>query len=99
MTVTRRICLLGTVAALCAPISVWAQAEPLPHAFVPGTLPATIPIFPLEDVMLFPHASRSLHIFEQAAHPVGPASVTGPVWSEGPSHVVAYVRAGSDQAR
>jgi Lon protease-like protein len=65
MTVTRRICLLGAVAALCTPISVWAQAEPPPRAFVPGTLPPTIPIFPLEDVMLFPHASRSLHIFEQ----------------------------------
>jgi Lon protease-like protein len=65
MTVTRRICLLGAVAALCTPISFWAQAEPPPRAFVPGTLPPTIPIFPLEDVMLFPHASRSLHIFEQ----------------------------------
>ena len=65
MTVTRRICLLGAVAALYTPISVWAQAEPPPRAFVPGTLPPTIPIFPLEDVMLFPHGSRSLHIFEQ----------------------------------
>jgi hypothetical protein len=29
-----------------------------------GTLPAVIPIFPLEDAMLFPNASRPLHIFE-----------------------------------
>ena len=29
-----------------------------------GVLPATIPIFPLEDVMLFPSVSRPLHIFE-----------------------------------
>ena len=65
MTVTRRICLLGVAATLCTPISAWAQAEPRPDTFEPGTLPATIPIFPLEDVMLFPHASRPLHIFEQ----------------------------------
>jgi hypothetical protein len=29
-----------------------------------ATLPPTIPIFPLQDVMLFPHVSRPLHIFE-----------------------------------
>ena len=29
-----------------------------------SSLPAAIPIFPLQDVMLFPHASRPLHIFE-----------------------------------
>jgi Lon protease-like protein len=28
------------------------------------TLPATIPIFPLEDVVLFPNSTRPLHIFE-----------------------------------
>ena len=28
------------------------------------TLPATIPIFPLQDVMLFPNSIRQLHIFE-----------------------------------
>ena len=28
-------------------------------------LPATIPIFPLTDIMLFPGASRPLHIFEE----------------------------------
>ena len=27
-------------------------------------LPTTIPIFPLQDVMLFPHSTRALHIFE-----------------------------------
>src|SRR4030095_4430762 len=30
----------------------------------PQTLPAVIPIFPLEEAMLFPNASRPLHIFE-----------------------------------
>ena len=29
------------------------------------SLPSAIPIFPLQDVMLFPRASRPLHIFEQ----------------------------------
>ena len=62
---TRLICLLGVASALCTPISVSAQAGPRPQAFEPGTLPATIPIFPLQDVMLFPHASRPFHIFEQ----------------------------------
>jgi uncharacterized protein len=30
----------------------------------PQTLPSVIPIFPLEEAMLFPNASRPLHIFE-----------------------------------
>ncbi|MYN64727.1 MAG: Lon family ATP-dependent protease [Acidobacteria bacterium] len=33
-------------------------------AQAPGSLPSAIPIFPLQDVMLFPGASRPLHIFE-----------------------------------
>lgn len=28
------------------------------------TLPSTIPLFPLQEVMLFPHVHRPLHIFE-----------------------------------
>ena len=28
------------------------------------TLPVTIPIFPLQDVVLFPNSTRPLHIFE-----------------------------------
>ena len=43
--------LAGSVAAQAAPPAI--------------DLPETIPIFPLEDVMLFPHASRPLHIFEE----------------------------------
>jgi Lon protease-like protein len=42
---------------LCLPLLATAQTEP-------GTLPATIPLFPLQDVMLFPHVVRPLHIFE-----------------------------------
>ena len=37
-------------------------AQPAPDPAV--SLPAAIPIFPLQDVMLFPDASRPLHIFE-----------------------------------
>ena len=47
-------------ALLCTPVTGWAQSGP-PEA---RTLPATIPIFPLQDVMLFPHSTRALHIFE-----------------------------------
>ncbi|MEE2636019.1 MAG: LON peptidase substrate-binding domain-containing protein [Acidobacteriota bacterium] len=35
------------------------------RGYAPTTIPATIPIFPLQDVMLFPRATRPLHIFEQ----------------------------------
>jgi len=34
------------------------------RGYAPTVLPATIPIFPLQDVMLFPRATRPLHIFE-----------------------------------
>jgi Lon protease-like protein len=64
MMATRLVCLLGAVTVLCTPVSVHAQAGPQAHAFDTGSLPPTIPIFPLQDVMLFPHATRPLHIFE-----------------------------------
>ena len=41
-----------------------AQAQSQPAGKPPASLPATIPIFPLPDVMLFPHMSVPLHIFE-----------------------------------
>ena len=42
------------VTLLCMPCSAWAQSNP---GTVPATgmLPPTIPIFPLEDVVLFPN--------------------------------------------
>ena len=51
------------VTLLCMPCSAWAQSNP---GTVPATglLPPTIPIFPLEDVVLFPNIPRPLHIFE-----------------------------------
>ena len=45
---------------LSLPSPVWAQVEP-PEA---RALPPTIPIFPLQDVALFPNTSVPLHIFE-----------------------------------
>ena len=65
MTATRFVCLLGLASGLCTPPSVSAQPAGLTQAVEAGTLPPTIPIFPLQDVMLFPQSTRPLHIFEQ----------------------------------
>ena len=65
MTATRFACLLGLASVLCTPTAVHAQSTDLTQAVEAGTLPPTIPIFPLEDVMLFPRSTRPLHIFEQ----------------------------------
>ena len=60
----RLACALSIVGLLCAPGAVRAQLATPDKAGGAGTLPATIPIFPLQDVMLFPNISRPLHIFE-----------------------------------
>ncbi len=65
MRATRLVCLLGVAGVLCAPMLIYARAGPQTRAFEADVLPPTIPIFPLQDVMLFPHATRPLHIFEQ----------------------------------
>ena len=44
--------------------TVWAQSAPADTVLGAGMLPPTIPIFPLEDAMLFPNVSRPFHIFE-----------------------------------
>src|SRR5437870_111132 len=44
--------------------AVCAQPAPPDTPVFSGTLPATIPIFPLGDAMLFPNVSRPLLIFE-----------------------------------
>ena len=51
------------IAALltCSPAFAQAGAQPGPR---PAALPGTIPLFPLEDAALFPHAARPFHIFE-----------------------------------
>ena len=43
---------------------VLAQSAPSEKVQTAGTIPAVIPIFPLEVTMLFPGVSRPLHIFE-----------------------------------
>lgn len=48
------------IAVLCTPGSGAAQSG----SDAATTLPATIPIFPLQDVVLFPNSTRPLHIFE-----------------------------------
>ena len=42
---------------VCSPVALLAQPSS-------NVLPATIPLFPLQDVMLFPGVPRPLHIFE-----------------------------------
>ena len=48
------------IAVLCAPGFGTAQSE----SAAAVTLPTTIPIFPLQDVVLFPNSTQPLHIFE-----------------------------------
>ena len=52
-------CGVWLAALLCVPGAVAAQT-PAPA----GALPATIPIFPLQDATLFPNASYAFYIFE-----------------------------------
>ena len=49
---------------LCAAAGAAGQVARQPDPDSAGALPPAIPIFPLQDVMLFPDASRPLHIFE-----------------------------------
>ena len=65
MRITRLVCLCGVAGVLCTPMLMSAQTAPQTLAFEANILPSTIPIFPLGDVMLFPHSTRPLHIFEQ----------------------------------
>ncbi len=51
---------IALIAVLCTPGSGAAQSGSAGAM----TLPATIPIFPLQDVVLFPNSARPLHIFE-----------------------------------
>jgi uncharacterized protein len=52
-------CGVCLAALLCAPGILAAQSLP-----TPGALPATIPIFPLQDATLFPNAAYPFYIFE-----------------------------------
>ena len=61
---------LTPVPTLCQPL----RAQSTPAA---PTLPPTIPIFPLEDVVLFPNTSRPLHIFEARYRTMVADALTG----------------------
>ena len=59
--------ILGFAAALsmaCVLSGSWLAHAQTAAAPPPGSLPDTIAIFPLDDVMLFPNVNRPLHIFE-----------------------------------
>ena len=59
------MCDLDPHPCCASPVRSEAQQSGVPNApRAADTLPATIPIFPLQDVMLFPDNSRPLYIFE-----------------------------------
>jgi Lon protease-like protein len=51
---------IALIAVLCPPGSVAAQSG----SAAARTLPETIPLFPLQDVTLFPNSTQPFHIFE-----------------------------------
>ena len=57
-------CALWITGLLCAPAVPAAQSAGASSPPVAGGLPATIPIFPLQDATLFPNASHPFYIFE-----------------------------------
>lgn len=90
MRATRFGWLIALVAILCTANSVAAQADP----DVPATLPAAIPIFPLQDVTLFPHSTQPFHIFEpryraMVADALAGDSILGMIMLE-PGHDAEY---------
>jgi Lon protease-like protein len=52
------------VVLLCMPWSVWAQAEPPVPVRGADSLPEVIPLFPLDDIFVFPNILLPLNIFE-----------------------------------
>jgi uncharacterized protein len=63
MTAVRVAAAIVTMALFSVPASAPAQSAPPPVRGA-DSLPSTIPIFPLDDVMVFPNILRPLHIFE-----------------------------------
>ena len=64
MKLHRLACAIGLIALLCLPVPLQAQPAKAGTVAEPGALPAMIPIFPLQDVMIFPNVLRPLLIFE-----------------------------------
>lgn len=63
MTAVRVACAIVTLVLFFVPAFAPAQSAPPPVRGA-DSLPSTIPIFPLDDVMVFPNILRPLHIFE-----------------------------------
>ena len=57
-------CAVMAVGLLWAPGAASAQSAQSAQSAGDGVLPQSIPLFPLQDVVLFPGVSRPLHIFE-----------------------------------
>ncbi len=65
-----------TLLLLSAPASAPAQSPPPPVRGA-DSLPSTIPIFPLDDLMVFPNILRPLHIFEPRYRAMVAAALKG----------------------
>ena len=65
MTNLRLLCVFGIVGVLCTQVQIGAGTPTQTQALQANSLPPTIPIFPLGDIMLFPKTTRRLHIFER----------------------------------
>jgi uncharacterized protein len=59
----RFVCAIAAVVLLCMPFALQAQTVPVPVRGI-DSLPETIPIFPLDDVFVFPNILLPLNIFE-----------------------------------
>ena len=64
MKVVTLACAVMAVGLLWAPGAASAQSAQSAQSAGDGVLPQSIPLFPLQDVVLFPGVSRPLHIFE-----------------------------------
>ena len=64
MKPSRLLCAIWMIGLLSVPGAASAQSATPDRTSDAGTLPGTIPIFPLEDAMLFPNVFRPLLIFE-----------------------------------
>ncbi len=61
---TKLVCAVLVAVVVGVPADAWAQPASFTQTPAGDLLPPAIPLFPLQDVMLFPGMSRPLHIFE-----------------------------------
>ena len=76
MTAARVAGAIVTLLLLSAPASAPAQSPPPPVRGA-SSLPSTIPIFPLDDLMVFPNILRPLHVFEPRYRAMVAAALKG----------------------